>query len=54
MIFNLRRFLSTFAVVVAACVVAVTSTNDVKRVDIYTADCEDCGMSVLGHLSIKV
>jgi hypothetical protein len=28
--------------------------NDVKRVDVYTTDCEDCGMTVLGPLSIKV
>jgi len=28
--------------------------NDVRRVDIYTSECEDCGMTAVGQLSIKV
>ncbi len=29
-------------------------SNYVKRIDVMTADCEDCGMSILGQLSVKV
>ena len=32
-----------------------TEANDVTQIDIYTADCEDCGMThLLGQLTIKV
>lgn len=28
--------------------------NEVKRIDVFTSDCEGCGMSTLGQLSIMV
>ena len=49
-----KIFLLTLVVVVVVSVVPSTANNDVKRVDVFTADCEDCGMSVLGQLSVKV
>jgi hypothetical protein len=42
------------AIVVIVAVAATSSANTVKRLDIYTSACEDCGMTVLGHLSVKV
>ena len=28
--------------------------NHVRRIEVMTSDCEDCGMSILGQLSVKV
>ena len=28
--------------------------NHVRRIEVLTSDCEDCGMSILGQLSVKV
>ena len=30
------------------------AVNEVRQIDVKTADCEDCGMSAFGQLSIKV
>ena len=32
----------------------LAASYDVNKVDIHTSDCEDCGMSAFGRLSIKV
>ena len=28
--------------------------NHVRKIEVMTSDCEDCGMSILGQLSVKV
>ena len=53
MAFSMRLVVSIFAVVVVA-LAKTTSGSNVKGIDVYTADCEDCGMSILGTLSVKV
>ena len=30
------------------------AVNEVRQIDVKTADCDDCGMSAFGQLSIKV
>ena len=32
----------------------LAASYDVNKADIHTSDCEDCGMSAFGRLSLKV
>lgn len=45
-------FFATFAVVL--CLLELSHSNFVHRVDIHTADCHNCGMTALGRLTLKV
>ena len=54
MAFSMRLVVCIFAVVVVVALAKTTSGSNVKGIDVYTADCEDCGMSILGTLSVKV
>ena len=40
--------------IIFALVITGSQAENVHKVEVKTADCEDCGMSLFGQLSIKV
>ena len=49
-----KQFLFFVVIAVAVAAGSTPGSNGVKRFDVQTSDCEDCGMGILGHISIKV
>lgn len=49
-----KQFLFFVVIAVAVAAGSTSGSNGVKRFDVQTSDCEDCGMGILGHISIKV
>ena len=43
-----------FAAVFLGLAVAVASANNIHRVEVFTSDCFQCGMSVLGKITLEV
>ena len=45
---------NSFIFVFLSLISLTLAVNEVRQIDVKTADCDDCGMSAFGQLSIKV
>ena len=46
------KFIQT--IVISLMISGIFTQNTVRQIDVKTSDCDDCGMTFLGQLSVKV